>query len=350
MRELRAARFAAVAALCVLAPVRRSQAEAAPRVVVISTVAPDARLARVLRLISGELAGLGLDAELREEPSLATAAAPSGAYGTLVIEASDASITVRAYAPDDPKPVLETIDLDSAGVNAEVVAVRAVETLRAALLPFAQAHRAELSPAARDFARLPEAPKTKPTPPVTPPPAAARGQRRTTTPVVELAVGPTLLLNAYGPPSFNAQAALLLGPSWGFVALAAESSLNRAQLSGRGGHAEVARQLLSVQLGARLRVRKSWELSSRVGVGYLSYSVRGVAEPGYVAQDLTHHTAAGALALSSAYYFAQSLGVYLSVSGQVGFDAARVRVAQRDVGTLDQPSLEIGAGALVGVF
>ena len=344
-------------ALCLLALLGRARAETEARVVVISTVAPDARLARVLRLIRGELAGLGLDAELREEAAPASVlAAPPGAYGALVIEASEGAVSVRAFAPGETKPVVESIDLDSAGVDAEVVAVRAVETLRAALLPFAQAHRAELSPAARGFARVPEpevarAPAVATAKPaVTPRAAAPRGERNGATPWVELAIGPNLLLNTSARPMFDAQAVVLIGPSWGFVALGAESSLFRAELAGTGGHAEITRRTLSGEVGARLRLRRQWELEARLGASYVNYAVHGVAEPGYLAQDLRHQTAAGSLTLSGAYYFVPSLGVYVSVSGLCSFDAARVRVAERDVGTLDQPSFALGAGARFARF
>lgn len=325
---------------------------------VISALAPDARLSRVLRLIRGELAGLGLDAELREEATPASVvAAPAGAYGALVIEARESAISVRAFAPGEAKPVAESIDLDAAGVDAEVVAVRAVETLRAALLPFAQAHRAELSPAARGFARVAEpVAKRPPTvtvaetkPPATPSVAAPGGARWAATPWVELAIGPNLSLSSSSSPLFDAEGVLLIGPPWGFVALGAESSLFRTELAGTGGHAEITRRTLSGQVGARLR-RREWELGTRLGVSYLSYTVHGVAEPGYLAQDLRHQAAAGSLTLSVAYYFVPSLGVYLSLSGLCSFDAARVRVAERDVGTLDQPSLALGTGAVLGLF
>ncbi len=347
---------AVACALCLLALRGRALAETEARVVVISAIAPDARLSHVLRLIRGELAGLGLDAELREDPAPASVVgAPAGAYGALVIEASEAAISVRAFAPGETKPVVESIDLDSAGVDAEVVAVRAVETLRAALLPFAQAHRAELSPAARGFARVAEPAAVSPPPatekkrPLTPRVAAPRGTRNAMTPWVELAIGPNLLLNTSSSPLFDAQGVVLLGHAWGFVALGAESSLFRAELAGTGGHAEITRRALSGQVGARLR-RREWELATRLGVSYLNYAVHGVAEPGYLARDLRHQAAAASLTLSLAYYFVPSLGAYLSLSGLCSFDAARVRVAERDVGTLDQPSLALGAGALLGVF
>lgn len=308
----------------------------------------------MLRLIRGELVGLGLDAELREDAApAAVSAAPNGAYGALIVEASDSVLSVRAFAPGDPKPVVESIDLDSAGVDAEVAAVRAVETLRAALLPFAQAHRAELSAAARDFARvreLPDKPAASTARPATRPAPATRGERRARTPWVELAIGPSLSINANGPLLLGAQGGLLVGPSWGFLALTGESTLYRGELDGAAGHAELARRALAAELGARLWLGARWELTGRAGMGYSEYAVHGVAKPAYLAQDLRHHTAFFACALGGAYYFVPELGVFLLWSGQLSLDAARIRIAGRDVGTLDQPSSTLAAGLLLGVL
>jgi len=76
----------------------------------------------------------------------------------------------------------------------------------------------------------------------------------------------------------------------------------------------------------------------------------GVAQPGYLEQDLEHGTGAVSVSFGGAYYFARAFGVYLDVSGLAAFDAARVRLADENVVTLDRPSLALGTGVVLGAF
>jgi hypothetical protein len=91
-------------------------------------------------------------------------------------------------------------------------------------------------------------------------------------------------------------------------------------------------------------------VNARIGVSYLHYAARGVAKPGYLAQELEHSTGGVSLSLGGAYYFVRAAGVYVDIGGLVAFDAARVRLADESVVTLDQPSFNLGFGLLLGVF
>lgn len=318
----------------------------APNTVIVSSNISDARLTRALVLIRGELSALGLDVQVRIV-DVPTAAFPGPETNSerLSLDVKEGVIVVRVFAAGAPTPLVESVDLDGPEVTSEVIAVRSVEALRAARLLPAQTQGvaapkppAEHPPAEHPPAEPPSAEHPPRTPSVRP------------VPTLQLSLGPTFIQNAQGLPQLSAHAALLLGPSWGFVALGAEGSLTGLDFERHAGSAQISRRTLFLQLGARVRLHPSWEVSARGGVNYLRYGASGVAQPGYQAQDLEHGTAALSLSLGGAYYFFRAFGVYLDVGGLVAFDAARIQLADESVVTLDRPSLTLGFGVILGAF
>ena len=347
--EIRAVLRSVASGLALFALASNAGASAAPRVVVVAQPPRDARLERALLLIRGELAGVGLSAEiLDKEPESADVA--EGSYGLVSLEEQGSVTQIRAFAPGDPKPIVTSVDTAEAGVDAEVIAVRAVETLRAAVLQFAQTHEAGLPDAVRGFAQLRK-----------PPAVATRDAEGTTTqpppnaprpipPTAQLYVGPELVWQPRFVPSLGAQGGFVIGPRWGFVALGLESSLYDSDEGARAGHARVSRRLFSVQLGGRFAMSHAWEVTTRAGISYALFDVNGKPEPGYVGVDLTHHSAVLSLGVGGAYYFAPAFGAYLNVSGGVALDAPELRIAGEEVSTLERPSLSVSSGVLVAVF
>jgi hypothetical protein len=323
-----------------LAWASHASASAPPRVIVVARAPREARIERALLLIRGELAGVGLSAEIRD---VAPESVPvsSGVYGLVSLEEQGTVTEIRAFAPGDPKPIVASVDSADADVDAEVIAVRAVETLRAAVLQFAQTHELGLPDAVRGFAQLPKS--AKPEAHAPPPP-------HSTTPVLQGFLGPELAWHPHLVPSLGAQGGLVAGPRWGFVAASFESTLYRSRISASAGHADVARRVISLEFGARFRVARVWEVTTRAGAGYASYGVRGEAEPGYLAASVDHQSVVLSLAVGSAYYFGRALGLYLNVGGGVALDAPNVRIAGEDQSTLDRPSLVVSSGALVTIF
>jgi hypothetical protein len=335
-----------------LAFVAPSHGSDLPGTVVVSSNTSDARLTRALVLIRGELSALGLDVQVRITD---TADTPPPVAETssdrLSLDVREGTVIVRVFLAGAPAPLVESVDLDGPDVTAEVIAVRAVEALRAAHLLPPQAPRvaatkpsSEHPPAERPPAEHPPSEH----PPAERPPAEQTLLRAT--PTLQLALGPTLVQHAQGLPQLGVNAALRLGPRWGFVALGAESSLTRLELERSAGSAQVSRRTLFLQLGARVRLDRAWELNARGGVSYLHYAASGVAAPGYLDQDLEHGTGAVSLSLGGAYYFLRAFGVYLDVSGLAAFDAAKVRLGEENVVALDRPSLALGLGALLSPF
>jgi hypothetical protein len=317
-----------------------------PTMVIVSSSTSDARLARALVLIRGELSALGLDVQIRSTDAADGApSAPEPTGERLSLDVKEGVVVVRVFAAGAQAPLVESVDLDGPEVTAEVIAVRAVEALRAARLLPSQTPRAAATkaPAEQPPAQPPPA-DPSPVEHAKPPPSVRP------IPLLQLALGPTFLQNSQGLPQLNAQAALRVGPSWGFAALAAESSLAGADFTRQAGAAQISRRALSLQLGARVRLNRAWELNARSGVSYVHYTASGVAQPGYLEQDLAHDTGAASLSLGCAYYFARAFGVYLDFSALAAFDAARVRVGNEHAVTLDRPSFALGLGALLGAF
>jgi hypothetical protein len=332
--------------LAQLAFVAAARASDAPSTVVVYSSSSDPRLTRALVLIRGELSALGLDLQVHTaDTAEAAPSAPEMTSERLSLDVRDGALVVRVFAAGTQAPLVESIDLDGPEVTAEVIAVRAVEALRAA----------HLLPPADQRAAAPKPPAEQPmaerhpseAPPVEHPPAAPMTRP---VPTVQLSLGPTFVQNAQGLPQFSARAALLVGPRWGFVALGAEGSLSRLQFERQAGSAQLSRRTLFLQLGARVRFRQGWEVNARGGLHYLHYVANGTAEPGYEARELEHGTGGASLSVGGAYYFIRAFGVYLDFSGLVAFDAARIRLADESVVTLDRPSFTLGTGVMLGAF
>jgi len=314
-----------------------------PNTVIVTSNTADARLTRAFVLIRGELAAVGLDLQVRSPDE--GSSGPDTTNDRLSIDVKDGSIVVRVFAAGAQAPLVESVDLDGPEVSAEVIAVRAVEALRAArLLPAPTPHETTAKPAAT------HAPVESPPAehPPTERPHAATGAPPI--PLVQLTLGPSFVQHLQGVPQPSAHIAVLAGPSWGFVELGAEGSLTRLDLEREPGSARVSRRALFLQLGGRVRLHRDWELHGRAGINYLHYSAEGAAKPGYSSQDLEHDTAGLSLSIGGAHYFTRAVGMYLDLGSVVAVDAARIRLADESVVTLDQPSFAVGLGLLLGAF
>ena len=301
-------------------------------VVIVSADASDDRLARALVLIRGELSALDVQVRVAEP----TAAPSSTESERLTLDVKDGLVVLRAFAPGAPTPLVESVEPDGPEVNAEVIAVRAVEVLRAARLLPAEAPK--ITAAQPNAVPKPNAPHA---------PAAPR---ELAAPAVQLALGPSLVQNSRGLPQLGGHASVRIGLNWCFIAAEGETSLSSMHLERAAGTAQVTRQALFLQVGGRLRLRGVWEVSARSGLGYLHYTTSGAARPGYLDRDLQHRSTAVSVAFGGAYYFVRAFGVYLDLSGVAALDAARIRVNGENAVTLDRPSVSVGAGAVLSAF
>lgn len=270
---------------------------------------------------------------------------PRGVYGALELEQRGSLLVIHAWAPRATHAIDARVDLRAPGVTAEVIAVRAVETLRAAMLAFAKIEQGAVPEVVRGFTRFEPEPHA-------PPVAIARPERPLSSLAPPLAfwAGPALSLHAGTSPDLGAQLGVLVGPSFGFVAAALETNVSDLRLEAAHGSASASRRAVWAQLGARFRPGRSWEVTTRGGVGYAVFDVTGEGEAGYHGSSTTHGSLALMLALSSAYWATRSFGLYGSVGFRLATDAPTILIARREVITLDRPSFVVSVGATVGVF
>src|SRR5690606_40882988 len=126
--------------------------------------------------ISGELAAVGLRVEIRPPGSVSDeelVPLDAGDYGAIVLSQQRSRIDIRAYARGLETPVSQSAQRNHPGMDAEVVAVPAVEALRAAMIQYAR-HEVETQnePATGRPGAVPASTGTAPPPHPPKPPAA----------------------------------------------------------------------------------------------------------------------------------------------------------------------------------
>jgi len=322
---------------------------APPRVLVTAPADASVLLKESLVRAQGELSAVGLGADVELLPSAPRVAhTPPGlrdVYGLLELEQHGSLISIHAWAPGATESLDARVDLAGPGVTSEVIAVRAVETLRAAMLQFAEAERGAVPEAVRGFTRF-TAPvaATPPPPPAKPQPPAPRS------PPLAFWAGPALALHPGVSPDLGAQLGILVGPSRVFAAAAFETTLGDLHLEGDHGSADVRRQAVWLQLGFRFRPASSWEVATRAGAGYVAFGIEGVGDPGYHGAESSHGSLGLMLGVSTVYWATRAFGLYGSVGGRIATDAPTILIAEKQVITLDRPAFVLSLGASVGVF
>ena len=111
------------------------------RVVVIRPEPSGPLLDEALIRIRGELSAVGLGVEVRSPSPETLEGEPSFGpldYGLVELRTSESQIEIRAHAPGLDSPVVQLADPHHPGINAEVIAIRTVEALRAAMIQYAR--------------------------------------------------------------------------------------------------------------------------------------------------------------------------------------------------------------------
>lgn len=323
---------------------------AVPRVVVTAPNDASVLLKESLVRAQGELSAVGLGADVELLPNEHGAARTAnglrdGVYGLLELEQRGSVIWIHAWAPGAAESLDARVDLAGTGVTSEVIAVRAVETLRAAMLQFAEAERGAVPEVVRGFTRFAAAPATP-----APPPPTRRSEPPQRSPPLAFWAGPALSLHPGASPDLGAQLGLLVGPSRVFAAAGFETTLGDLHLEGEHGSADVRRQAVWLQLGFRFRPASAWEVATRAGAGYVAFGIEGAGEPGYHGAESTHGSLGLMLGVSTVYWATRAFGLYGSVGGRIATDAPTILIAEKQVITLDRPSYVLSLGASVGVF
>lgn len=315
-------------------------------------------LEEALIRIRGELRAVGLHVEVLSDPGWSPddlSPLEAGDYGVIVLSQQGTRIDIRAYAPGLETPVSQSAHTSYPGMDAEVVAVRAVEALRAAMIQFARNREAEgepLPPAVTDFTRLgsppaPAPPAAEPRPPAPEPPPVAPAPPRADPDPAHW----SLWLGGFGLLDFPAatelggvQGALWWHPSWLSVGVLGQRTLTGGQVDEPEGAAAFERSAVQLLVGAERPLSERAFALFAAGVGAVHHRARADASPGFNSATSTHLSPVLSAQLGAGYRFAPPLGAFVLAGVEVLADAPRVRFDGRDVATLGRPTLTLALG------
>lgn len=298
--------------------------------------------------LTAELSSLGFDVLPCDQGDDSEACSLGFAVGRLELTAPAHEIALRCYALNSNEPLSQIIDLSHDEVSAEVVAIRAVELLRGAMLGSLRSRqlRPEQNSAVARFtgSEAEKTPVPKPTTPTSalPPPTDSSARSRSVPLVWQTSLGPLLYLtHLKGPPSFGAQ-------------LASELSVGSLYLGGSLELAPTLGQVIQEAGTANLRLysgfaRFGWNadcgpLNCKFGfsVGLLHLQFRAKENDGYLATNAQHESLAVAGETQFAWYGSARWGAFALL--RLGALANAPVLAEDDSVTLGQPfgSLALG--------
>jgi hypothetical protein len=320
---------------------------AAQRVAIQIPERHDALLDEALVRIQGELGAMGLEPVVRaaesgaNEPATTPASADIG--GTLVLERAANWIRIRATGPASLDPVVQEIDTRPVDVNAEVIAVRAVEALRAVMLGLPEPKRAE--PERKPAASAPASAALKPPPaPPSTPPAALSIAPATRGALTFWAAPGTFLDRGLRTPSLGAELGAFWGRSSVFVGVTGSAALLRASFKSSPGEVEVRRETGLARLGYALELGHAFECWMLAGAGVSRYGIAGHAEAGYIGEQSHHTSMLVALGAGAMAWLSPHVGTFLRVDGSLATNAPAIHVDYRELVTLDRPTLWLSLG------
>lgn len=356
------------------------QAAERPRVLLAVPPRSGPLLAEALIRIRGELGAVGLQVEVQAQrlpgedgsarSDTSAGAAPflgASDYGAIVLTEQGGMIEIRAFAPGLETPVSQSASPHHPGVDAEVVAVRAVEALRAAMIQYARnlpPQQSDLPAEVSEFTRLGPSPPgpvgqtrdasppdgTAFAPGETPSPpeqnAREREQERPWT-VRMGALG--ALESPAGKSAVGVQGAVTWQPGWAGVALTGQRSLGGPQVSEPEGRALLERSAAYAALSLRPSLTARTDLRVTLGVGVVHFAARPEAAEGFAGRGQTHLSPAWGLQLAGAQWLSERVGLYGALGGEWLFDAPRFRFDGRDVAVVGRPTATLGAGLLFGL-
>jgi hypothetical protein len=326
-----------------------------------------ALLGEALVHVRGEFGGVGLSVQViitapeqqDYRPSLV-----ADTYGALVFEEQPGVLILRAYHPESREPITQRLRTNDGSVTPHVAAIRAVETLRAALQQYYYTTNASMPAPIRKIARLdqqkaPEArappPERPPTPPARPPPPPDEPDEpdEPGEPGIEatLWLAPAMAIDVANRELAGVvEGAVSVGQNWYFGRLALDTSVLPFRIEAVSGSAELRRHAASLHFQGRLALGRDAALFGHAGAGAAYYLVAGSAEPGYVSQDAEHWTAFGAAGGGAHYRFGAYFGIYLHAQASLALDAPFVLFAGAPTERFERPSFQVALGATLDVM
>lgn len=334
-------------------------------------------LEEALIRIRGELRAVGLQVEVHAGPGASTEGTPAlfgpGEYGAIVLTEQGGQIEIRAFAPGLETPVSQSASPRHPGVDAEVVAVRAVEALRAAMVQYARSPRPEkgdLPPEVSEFTRLSPAPTLEEVG-ATPPENSLTSPGPGDAPPADPNLGDsdgfgresagtgrvwTLWLGAVGALEWPAgkglggvQGSVVWQPGWTGIALTGQRSLWGAEVTGPEGRALLERSAVQVAFSLRPRLTETTDLFVTAGAGLAHYAARPEAAEGFAGRSQGHLSPYLGLQLGGAHWLAERVSLYGAFGCEVLRDAPRFRFDGRDVAVVGRPTATLGAGVVLSL-
>lgn len=351
----------------------RVSADEQARVLIHPPERTDALLDEAMIRISGELRAVGLRVEVRPPgsfPGEALDPLESGDYGAIVLSQERSRIDIHAYAPGLETPVSQSAQRTRPGMDAEVVAVRAVEALRAAMIQYARQEidasqvdghgldggrpprgRASLPEAVSDFTRI-----TPPSPSAADPAPAPPGEGPTPDGTVPPAAPWSAWIGALGQldlPAGKGQGgvhgALWWHPSWLRLGLSVQHDFVGGRYEAPEGVAVLQRTSLLVLVGVTVEPWSGGYLMAAAGPGGAHYAASAQASAGFAAGSGSHVSPLIAVQAGGGQWLTSRLGVYLLFGAESLTDGLRLRFDERDVAAAGRPTLNVATGLLLGL-
>lgn len=335
-----------------------------PRVLIYLPERTSPLVDEALIRIRGELGAVGLRVEVRPRgaaPAEGTLDLRDDDYGAIVLAEQGARIDIRAFARGLETPVSQSANPRFPGVDAEVVAVRAVEALRAAMVQYARNREAGEQPlpsAVHDFTRLVEPPaRSTPAPEPTEPPAealepppppssSALGEASP----VRLWLGPVgFFERPAGSSAIGLQGTLWWHPSWLALGLSGQRTFAATRLTGPEGSALLERTSAQLLVGATRPLSVEAQVHLAFGLGVVQYEARPEAAEGYRGSSHSHLSPGLCAQIGASQWLSDDWGIYGALGLEAVTRAPRLRFADRDVAVAGRPTLTLGLGLVLGL-
>lgn len=300
-------------------------------------------------------AGLVVVVPETEEDSLpALWSADPDVHGRLVFEQFGATVRIEALAPGLNAPVVQTVDSSEPSVDAEVVAVRAVETLRAAMVRYvrlANDSRQALPDALGRFTKVqPRRSKRTVNPPKRRGVRKETSARATNTAIrLNLWLAPEIYVDIRaGETSSGGRVVFYGGRDWFHLGVSLHQTWALHPVVRDEGQATTWRTDAGLVLKIQGDVGPNTTLFAAVGGGYRQYVVEADAAPGFIAWDRQHLSPSGSFEIGAAQWMGREWGLFLDCGATVAADAPELYFAGESVARLDRPSIWVSLGVIAG--
>ncbi|HSC89205.1 MAG TPA: hypothetical protein VLC09_18110 [Polyangiaceae bacterium] len=314
----------------------------------------------VLLRIRAELGAAGLRVEsLERGDGLSEVDSNDGetmanARGVLHLREQGALIELEAEAPGLEAPIRQSVDSSRPGIDAEVIAVRAVETLRAAVVQSVRAHgssgtqgTAELPDSIKRFARVEEeAPVAQPPPPpAEPAPPAPKAEPARSGWGAYLDAAPLARFDTFpSAPGWGAQLGLGVSHDWLRLGARLDATFAPSSVTTTAGEIEVSEISAAARVAASLLGDSSWSLELGLAVGAVHYSIVSLPSAGYVGGTAEATSGFAELDTALGYWVSQHAGPQCAARGGWAFRAPSLRADGGEVASLGRPSLALSCG------